>query len=724
MNDQGMIFYRYQNNELNPEAIQGDNIPEWVLQANTRKFSGCFRGTKGKDFQLLIVSGNRQHIGLLHPQSKITELGQLTAGIAPTIGSVTHTQLKPLEKVWQVSNIASGDLDGMTLSVFDKHLIADIDGDGYDELVIYRDDTLAVFKLQSSGWQRMTSVMDRVGGWNLGSKDRIYRARLKSTSRDSLLMQSERWMGVLDWSSHSRRLQSSGVTKKPAGWTTEPQDKLCMSDMDGDGLDEIFIHNSKGTWACCLQWSQDNDWQEVNKVQRKIDKWDLSSADQIQTFMLDKETEGVMIHNPHTKYVGVISLDNNRDLQIEAMQGRSIGGWRLGHDDRIAALNGDGQEKVSAAVIYNLQGWSALLKYQSGQLKTNFLGERYQLPAPPGMTMQLGSLDRFKGVTLDSDQGLILSYCPGVYDRLTESNHSQAHFLACAVASAMTYPEHLNSFTQRENSFSKRFDYAAQYLRGRSRMNTQTFTWNDSVLADAEVCLIQTNDALLVSYRGTEGGFLGSEWLNNLFNAGQYAPYGWGSGVKVHKGFWQGLNAKLKKVSEEIVKAYGQGKKICYTGHSLGAALAAMLAFDLKVNNGIEPYAVTLFACPVMGNSGFKQAYEMKLGHLTNAFMREGDPVSVIPDEVGYVFPFRRVNLIRNRSGYLEWHSYSAEKKCAEFFESLINSGVAIVEREQNHHIMGYLRYVAQPTTAALHAGEHKSLGDLNRFLRSYTDLD
>ena len=80
MNDQGMIFYRYRNNELNPEAIQGDNIPEWALQANTRKFSGCFCGTKGKDFQLLIVSGNRQHIGLLHPQSKITGLGQLTAG--------------------------------------------------------------------------------------------------------------------------------------------------------------------------------------------------------------------------------------------------------------------------------------------------------------------------------------------------------------------------------------------------------------------------------------------------------------------------------------------------------------------------------------------------------------------------------------------------------------------------------------------------------------------
>ena len=652
----------------------------------------------------------------------------------------------------------------MTLSVFDKHLIADIDGDGYDELVIYRDDTLAVFKLQSSGWQRMTSVMDRVGGWNLGPKDRIYRARLKSTSRDSLLMKSESYMGILDWSSHSRRLQSSGVTKKPAEWTTEPQDKLCMADMDGDGLDEIFIHNGKGTAACCLQWSQDNDWQEVNKVQRKIDNWSLSSADQIQTFILDQETEGVMIHNPHTKYVGVISLDNNRDLQIEAMQGGSIGGWRLGHDDRIAALNGDGQKKVSAAVIYNLQGWSALLKYQSGQLKTSFLGGRYQLPAPPGMTIQLGSLDRFKGVTLDTDQGLILSYCPGVYDRLTESNHSQAHFLACAVASAMTYPEHLNSFTQRENSFSKRFGYAAQYLRGRSRIETKTLAWNDSGLPDTEVCLIKTDEALLVSYRGTEAHEGFDEWINNLTKFQQYSPHGWGSNVRIHQGFWEALNAKLSDVTDSVIEAAQSGLKICYTGHSLGAALAALLAYHLKVKKGVEPFAVTLFACPVMGNEEFSSRYDQQLGHVTNAFLKEGDLIAAIPptaltkalgNGASYGVPFRRSNIIRNRSGYLQWHSYSANKIGMAFFEKQLSShgidvlkllikivkgdklGAALealglapdaingfMQLGKEHHIMGYLRYVAQPTTAALHAGEHNSLGDLNRFLRSYTDLD
>lgn len=107
-------------------------------------------------------------------------------------------------------------------------------------------------------------------------------------------------------------------------------------------------------------------------------------------------------------------------------------------------------------------------------------------------------------------------------------------------------------------------------------------------------CLLATdaaNDLSVVAFRGTD-----KDDPTDLCDDIDVRFTGWGKGARVHTGFANALTDVLTDLEPAIKSAPG---RMLYTGHSLGAALATLLA-SLRT-----PHALYTFGSPLVGDAVF-----------------------------------------------------------------------------------------------------------------------
>ncbi|OIT38816.1 galactolipase dongle, chloroplastic [Nicotiana attenuata] len=159
---------------------------------------------------------------------------------------------------------------------------------------------------------------------------------------------------------------------------------------------------------------------------------------------------------------------------------------------------------------------------------------------------------------------------------------------------------------------------------------------------------------VLVTFRGT---VTSPEWIANLMSSltpARLDPHNPRPQVKVEAGFLSlytsnegekfGLEScreqLLSEVGKVLNKYKGEEMSITLAGHSMGSALALLLAYDiaelglnrdrLSNNHIIVPVTVFSFGGPRVGNSGFKERCEelgVKVLRITNV----NDPITKLP---------------------------------------------------------------------------------------------
>lgn len=105
--------------------------------------------------------------------------------------------------------------------------------------------------------------------------------------------------------------------------------------------------------------------------------------------------------------------------------------------------------------------------------------------------------------------------------------------------------------------------------------------------------------------------------------------------IKIHCGFYNAY--KTSAVRSEILKAVmPEIKKIEITGHSYGAALAILSAWDLQQRFPSIDYEVVVFGCPRVGNRAFAREYNNRI-FKTIRVENGNDAVTKIPfSAMGY----------------------------------------------------------------------------------------
>lgn len=128
--------------------------------------------------------------------------------------------------------------------------------------------------------------------------------------------------------------------------------------------------------------------------------------------------------------------------------------------------------------------------------------------------------------------------------------------------------------------------------------------------------------AVILAFAGTDPGI----WQNL---ATDFTPLPQ-AGSDVHEGFRLAAAAAQPEIEQAFQLSQDSRKPLFITGHSLGAALAA-LAAQMAVGEGSAPRAVYTFGMPRVGGERFRTSYDSVLGAVTYRLIHGIDLVARVP---------------------------------------------------------------------------------------------
>lgn len=154
-----------------------------------------------------------------------------------------------------------------------------------------------------------------------------------------------------------------------------------------------------------------------------------------------------------------------------------------------------------------------------------------------------------------------------------------------------------------------------------------TVLYNNCPKTDVTYFIALKSNAALIVFRGTDSF---KDMRHNINFRRKVIPYGnYKSKIRVHAGFISAYkNTEIRQKILSIIN--GEIKNISITGHSLGAALAALCAVDLGYHDASRNIEVVLFGSPRVGNRAFAVSYNKRLPN-TMRFENGNDLVTKLP---------------------------------------------------------------------------------------------
>lgn len=150
-----------------------------------------------------------------------------------------------------------------------------------------------------------------------------------------------------------------------------------------------------------------------------------------------------------------------------------------------------------------------------------------------------------------------------------------------------------------------------------------SFQWIEGDATDTQVFIVRKGGYQIICFRGTESV---EDVLVDLWFKKKQATGGKGA---VHAGF----QAALYEVWPQLERSLDKNSKIIVTGHSLGGAVAQLMANRLALTN-YHVSGVYTFGSPRVGNSKFKTAYNSRLADKTFLHINNKDAVTAVPLEI------------------------------------------------------------------------------------------
>jgi hypothetical protein len=256
-------------------------------------------------------------------------------------------------------------------SYFHNSLAGDFDGDGKDDLVQHSGTMLTLHLSDGTKLHPTFFATERVpgpgGGWRIRSNDRYYVGDLDGDGRDDLFV----FNGV-DWNQeYFATLLSTGdgfvraarYDDAMTNWDFKPHDFFTVADFNGDGLDDVFVHNHDDWGHKYLGMLRSNGG-TLTLVRRYDDfapSWEMGDQDRWAAGDFNEDgKEDLYAQNTKdwtSRWVGMLR-SNGASLTMESLYQDSLAGWEMGANDRLYVADHDGDGDADLYVS-NGQDWNS-----------------------------------------------------------------------------------------------------------------------------------------------------------------------------------------------------------------------------------------------------------------------------------------------------------------------------------------------------------------------------
>ena len=158
---------------------------------------------------------------------------------------------------------------------------------------------------------------------------------------------------------------------------------------------------------------------------------------------------------------------------------------------------------------------------------------------------------------------------------------------------------------------------------------------------DTQGFIAADGSRILAAFRGTDSL---PDWLTNLQTSRDPGPW---RDTRVHEGFQDAFHAAALRIGEIIGRTRGS-RDVWLTGHSLGGALAVLLAATL-LESGVPVAGLYTFGAPRVGNSRFAERLNQELADAAHwRIVNENDLVPHLPPQLFFSHAGNRMLLLDN----------------------------------------------------------------------------
>lgn len=157
-------------------------------------------------------------------------------------------------------------------------------------------------------------------------------------------------------------------------------------------------------------------------------------------------------------------------------------------------------------------------------------------------------------------------------------------------------------------------------------LNLPIFDFFGEQSRSTQALVMGNHDFIIVAFRGTEPNKL-QDWITDAkFLLPRQGPSG-----KVHRGFWDGLQAVWPAIKQAVDTFQDNGQSLWFTGHSLGAAIAALAVADFRLAADRPVNGLYTFGQPRIGDVDFASAFDADFKSRAFRFVNNNDIVTRVP---------------------------------------------------------------------------------------------
>lgn len=175
---------------------------------------------------------------------------------------------------------------------------------------------------------------------------------------------------------------------------------------------------------------------------------------------------------------------------------------------------------------------------------------------------------------------------------------------------------------------------------------------------DSQSFMVTNRETIIISVRGTEG-LISHDMIQNSKFIRQPCPKALASAGSVHGGFLQAFEylwPVVKGYCDKHLKGSSEVKRIFVTGHSLGGAMATLLACAINLRFEDNPVTLYTYASPRVGDIEFARHWNHLVPHLRHVYRNDIIP-AVPPADLGYHHfgHLQQMSLVKCESTIYPW---------------------------------------------------------------------